>query len=133
MDTNQGGQGPLIAGVGGAALIILLFLPWASVNDVNASGWELFTIGDVFLLITGLVAIGAAVGAGGRLLPGLSLSGATALLGGIATILLLWLLIFDWFDGTSRMFWVFLALIAAAAIAFGGATAAQEDAPSRRG
>lgn len=134
MQKAQGSQGALIAGAGGALLIIFLFLPWFS-NGASASAWEAFTIGDIFLLFTGLVAIGAAVGAGGALLPGLSLNGATTLLGGIATVLLLWLLIFDWPSGASREIWTFLALIAAGAIAFGGYTASQEDAagPPARG
>jgi len=127
METNQRGQGGLIAGVGGAALIILLFLPWFGGGANNFNAWEVFTVGDIFFLITGLVAIGAALAAGGRLMPGLSLSSAAALLGGIATILILWLLVFDWPDGASRMLWAFVALIAAAAIAYGGASAAGED------
>lgn len=126
MDTSQGSPGPLIAGIGGAALIILLFLPWFGGDAGNFSAWERFALSDIFFLITGLVAIGAALAAGGRLLPGLSLSGAAALLGGIATILMLWLLIFDWPEGASRMFWAFLALIACAAIAYGGASSAEE-------
>lgn len=128
MEASQGSQGNLIAGAGGVALIILLFLPWVSVEGIdNPSGWELFRLGDVYFLIAGVVAIGAAVSAGGRLLPGLSLNGAASLLGGVATILILWLLIFDWPDQTSRTIWVFLALIAAGAIAFGGSSAAQDE------
>jgi len=112
-------------------LILFLFLPWASQGGVSASGWELLKIGDVFFLITGLVAIGAALGAGGALLPGLTLNGAAVLLGGVATVLMLWLVIFDWFDGASRTIWVFLALIAAAAVAYGAYSATQEEGPSR--
>jgi len=131
MNTSQGSQGALIAGAGGALLILFLFLPWVGLNGASANGWEVMTIGDVFFLITGLVAIGAALGAGGALLPGLTLNGAATLLGGVATVLLLWLLIFDWPEGTSRQIWVFLALIAAAAIAYGAYSATQEEGPSR--
>jgi hypothetical protein len=132
MDTSQTNQGNLIAAGAGVVLIILLFLPWASVEGAdNFSGWQVFTIGDIFFLITGLVAIAAALTAGGVLLPGLSWNGAATLLGGVATILMLWVLIFDWFDGTSRTIWVFLALIAAAAIAV-GAFMASDDRGSVR-
>jgi len=131
MNTSQGSQGALIAGAGGALLILFLFLPWVGLNGASANGWEVMTIGDIFFLITGLVAIGAALGAGGALLPGLTLNGAATLLGGVATVLLLWLLIFDWPEGTSRQIWAFLALVAAAAIAYGAYSATQEEGPSR--
>lgn len=117
----------MIAGGAGVALIVLLFLPWFTAEGADSlSAWEAFTIGDLFLLITGLVAIGAALTAGDAIIPGLSWNGAAMLLGGIATILILWLLI-DFPDPFSRGIWVFLALIAAGAIAFGAYTAAQED------
>lgn len=117
----------MIAGIAGAALIVFLFLPWYS-NGESFSGWEGQTTTDVYLLITGLVAIVAALTAGGAMnLPGVTMSGATALLGGVATILLLWLVIFDFPDGVDRGIGLFLALIAAAAIAYGGYTAAHED------
>lgn len=133
MESNQENQAGMIAAGGGLVLIVMLFLPWLSVEGIdNVSGWQLFTVGDIFFLITGLVAIGAALAGGGRLSPGLSWSGATALLGGIATVLLLWLLIFDWPDGTSRMLWAFVALIAAGAIAYGGYAASQEPAAEPR-
>lgn len=125
MDSNQGS---MIAGGAGVALIVLLFLPWFSVEGAdNLNAWQAFTIGDLFLLITGLVAIGAALTAGDAILPGLSWTGAAALLGAIATLLILWLLIFDWPEGTSRGIFAFVALIATAAIAFGAYTASQED------
>jgi hypothetical protein len=118
----------MIAGAAGIVLIVMLFLPWVSIEGVdNLSGWQLFIVGDIFFLITGLVGIAAALAAGGRLIPGLSWGGAAALLGSVATILLLWLLIFDWPDGTSRMLWVFIALVAAAGVAFGGFTSAEDE------
>jgi hypothetical protein len=54
------GLGQLVCGAGGALLIVSLFLPWAGAADVDLSGWELWTMADVFLLIVGLVAIGTA-------------------------------------------------------------------------
>lgn len=132
METSQGSQGHLIAGAGGAVLILMLFLPWVSIEGLdNLSGWQLFTVGDIFFLIAGLVGIGTVAAGGGRLLPGSSWSGAATLLGGVGTILMLWLLIFDWPDGTSRMLWAFVALIAVAAIAFGGYTSATEEGRGR--
>ncbi len=66
---------------------------------------------DVFFLIVGLVAIGMAL-TGGRLglfRPDLSLSGAADLLGLVATVLLTWLVTFDFPEGASREIGVFLA------------------------
>ena len=55
------------------------------------------------------------------------MNGATALLGGVATILLIWLIVFDFPEGASRGIGIFLSLVAAAAIAYGGYTAARDE------
>jgi hypothetical protein len=118
---SKPGPGQLIAGAGGALLIISLFLPWADVQGVSRSGWELWTMADVLFVIAGLIALGAAITGGriGLFRPDLSLNGATDLLGVVATVLLTWLIIFDFPEGASREIGVFLALIAAIAIAGG--------------
>src|SRR6476659_5716644 len=119
---SKPGLGQLIAGAGGALLIVSLFLPWADIEGVNRSGWELWTMADVFFLIAGVAALSAAVTGGriGLFRPDLSLNGATDLLGVVSTILLTWLIVFDFPEGASREIGVFLALIAAIAI-MGGA------------
>jgi hypothetical protein len=88
---------------------------------MHRTGFELLTIGDVFLLIVGLVAIAAALtwGRYGLFRPDLSMNGAADLLGLVATILLAWPILFDFPSGTSREVGVFLALVAAIAIAGG--------------
>ena len=95
--TDKYGLGQLIAGAGGVLLIVSLFLPWAGGRRREPSGWELWTMADVFLLIVGLVAIGTALTGGrfGLFRPDLSLNGAADLLGVVATVLLAWLIIFD--------------------------------------
>ena len=121
MTSTKYGLGQLICGTGGALLIVYLFLPWARAEDVNLSGWELWTMADVFLLIVGLFAIGMALTGGrfGVFRPDVSLRGAADLLGLVATVLLAWLLIFDFPEGASREIGVFLALIGAMAVAGG--------------
>jgi hypothetical protein len=122
MTTTTGrGPGPLIAGAGGVLLIVSLFLPWAGAGGVDRSGWELWTMADLFLCIAGFVAICAAVTGGryGLFRPDLSLIGATDLLGVVSTILLAWLLLFDFPEGADRELGAFLALIAAMTIAGG--------------
>jgi hypothetical protein len=121
MDMSQSAFGRLVAGAGGVLLIASLFLPWADIEGVGQSGWELWTMADVLFLIVGAVAIGAAITGGrfGLFRPDLSLNGAADILGVVATILIGWLLIFDFAEGASREIGVFLALIAAAAVAGG--------------
>ena len=121
MTSTKYGLGQLVCGTGGALLIVSLFLPWAGAADVDLSGWELWTMADVFLLIVGLAAIGTALTGGrfGLFRPDLSLCGAADLLGVVATVLLAWLVIFDFPGGGSREMGVFLALIGAMAVAGG--------------
>jgi hypothetical protein len=111
----------LVAGAGGVLLIVSLFLPWAEKGGVSRSGWELLTMADVSLLITGLCAIAAAITDGriGLFRPDLTLIGATDLLGLVAIVLITWFLIFDFPAGANREIGSFLALIAALTIAAG--------------
>jgi hypothetical protein len=117
MTSTKYGLGQLVCGGGGALLIVSLFLPWAG----DLSGWELWTMADVFFLIVGLAAIGTALTGGrfGLFRPDLSLRGAADLLGVVATVLLAWLVIFDFPEGATREIGVFLALIGAMVVAGG--------------
>ncbi len=104
MTTRKPKLGQVLAGAGGVLLIVSLFLPWASAADADRAGFELLTMGDVFLLIVGLVAIGAALtwGRFGLFRPDLSLTGAADLLGVVATIVVAWLILFDFPSGANR-------------------------------
>jgi hypothetical protein len=121
MTSTKSDPGRLICGAGGALLIVSLFLPWAGGAAADASGWELWTMADVFLLIVGLAAIAMALTGGrfGLFRPDMSLRGAADLLGVVATVLLIWLVFFDFPEGASREIGVFLALIGAMAVAGG--------------
>lgn len=122
MDTSRMSQGQQIAGVGGAVLFISLFLAWFG----DVSGWEGQSSTDIYMLITAAVAVATALTAGRGLdLPGMTMNGATALLGAVATILLIWLIVFDFPEGADRGIGIILALLAAAAIAYGGYEAAK--------
>ena len=132
MSASQTSQGQMIAAAGGVLLFIFLFLPWFGAGgDNNLSGWEGQSTTDIYLLITALVAIGAAL-TGGVVLPGLTMNGATALLGAVGTILLLWLVLFDFPDGADREIGLYLSLIAVAAVFGGGYAAAQGDVGGAR-
>ncbi len=126
MDSTRLSNGQRLAGIGGLLLIIFLFLPWFGEGAVSLNGWEGQSTTDLFLLITAIVAIASALpGAAGMLIPGLSLNGAAALLGGVGMILMLWLSFFDFAAGAEREIGVYLSLIATGAIGFGGFMAAQ--------
>lgn len=120
MTTEKLGQ--VVCGAGGVGLIVSLFLPWAGAGDTTVSGWELWTTADAFYLIVGVTAIAMAMTGGrfGLFRPDLSLRGAADLLGVIATVLLLWMLFFDFPAGASREIGAYLALLSAVAI-MGGA------------
>ena len=121
MESSNRRAGQLIAGAGGVLLIASLFLPWAERGGVSRTGWELWTMSDVFFLIAGLCAIAAAITGGrfGLFRPDLTLIGATDLLGLVAIVLIGWLLIFDFPAGADREIGAFLALIGAMTIAGG--------------
>src|SRR5688500_13207406 len=121
MDARQSRIGPLIAGTGGVLLIVSLFLPWADVEGAGRNGWELWTMADVLFLIVGIVAIAAAITGGrvGVFRPDVSLIGATDLLGVVSTVLIGWLVLFDFPAGAGREAGVFLALVAAMVVAGG--------------
>ncbi len=124
MNASSMGQGQKIAAAGGVGLFIFLFLPWFGSGDTGVSGWEGQSSTDVFMLITAVVAVAGAWLAGGFPVPGVSWGGATALLGAVATILLVWLIVFDFPDGVDRGLGIILSLVAAAAITYGGWTSA---------
>jgi hypothetical protein len=103
-------------------LIGSLFMPWSeSAAGASQSGWEMFNLSDLLFLITGLFGLAAAVTGGrfGFFRPDLSLNGTADILGVIATVLLVWLIAFDWPSGASREVGIYLALVAAAVLATG--------------
>ena len=121
MESSNRRAGQLIVGAGAVLLIVSLFLPWAETGGASRSGWELWTMADVFFLIAGLCAIAAAITGGrfGLFRPDVTLIGATDLFGVVATVLIGWLLIFDFPAGADREIGAFLALIGAMTIAGG--------------
>ncbi|WP_163707653.1 hypothetical protein [Mycobacterium timonense] len=110
----------LVAGAGGACLIVTLFLPWAGVDGVNRTGWEFNTVAAVLFLVAGVLGIVTAITGGqfGAGRPDLSLIAATDLLNTTSMLLLAWLIPFDFPEHATRQPGVFGALISAAATAF---------------
>jgi hypothetical protein len=127
MDTSRLSPGDMIAGAGGIGLFLFLFLDWFSVG----SAWELFDLTDIVLAAIALVVIAlVALRAMGNevSVPG-GRATVIALLGAAATAMVL-----TWaFEGEERKIGLWLALLAALAITFGGWQALRDRvAPTHR-
>jgi hypothetical protein len=148
VDVNRLSQGQMVAAVSAILLFIFTFLPWFGVSGGIISGggvvtasknfslWEIENPLDIFLLIVILVALLPAVmtlvggGAEGGGLAGM----ATALLGGIGTLMIFYQLFdHDFFGvGFSTKIGFWLGFLACAGIAVGGYLSMQDDAGGER-
>lgn len=138
--------GEKVAGASGVALILIMFIfDWFSVEAAGGIGpsfggnaWEVFGGIDIVLFLAALAGIGLAVMAASQSnvnMP-VALSAITAGLGALATVLVIYRIISppdgglgDLID-VSRSIGVFLGLIAAAGITYGGWVAMQEEGTS---
>jgi hypothetical protein len=134
-------QGQMIAAVGGVVLLVAMFLPWVGVSgpsvpsglpggvDTSTSEdiWKGSSL-DIYLLITGVVALLPALMALTDSAEEFSfVSAATLLLGAVAVILVIAFLTVDFPDGAERKIGAFVGLGAAIVIAVGGFRAMQEE------
>jgi hypothetical protein len=121
MTTINPGLGRLLAGFGGVLLIASLFMPWSEVAGHAYTGWEAVSVWDVFVLVTGVCGIAAAVTGGrfGFFRRDLSFNGMTDIFGVVLGVLIVWFISFDFPSGASREIGVYLALAGAAAVATG--------------
>lgn len=145
MDTSKISFGEMIAGASALALFIFMLLPWYGASakvggfsaSANRSAWGAFSFIDILLFLVILVAIGLVIArATGNVPelpqpPGLIVAGA----GAFAVVLILFRLLVVPDGGVdvegvdfSRKIGIFLGLIAAAGITFGGWTAMNERA-----
>jgi hypothetical protein len=135
-------QGQMIAAVGGIALLVAMFLPWVGVSGPSLSSglpggvdtstseniWKGSSL-DIYLLITGVVALLPALMALTDSAEEFSfVSAATLLLGVVAVILVIAFLTVDFPDGADRKIGAFVGLGGAIVIAVGGFRAMQEEA-----
>ena len=130
-------QGQIIAAVGGIALLVAMFLPWIGISGPSLPGgvdtssseniWEGSSL-DIYLLITGVVAILPALLALTDSAAEFSfVSAATLLLGTVAVILVIAFLTVDLPNGADRKIGAYVGLGAAVVIAVGGFRAMQEE------
>jgi hypothetical protein len=120
-------QGQMISAVGGIALLVAMFLPWAGVTGHSDDIWKGSTL-DIYLLITAVVALLPALLAVTDSAEEFSfVSAATLLLGVVAVILVIAFLTVDFPDGLDRKVGSFVGLGAAIVVAVGGFRAMQEE------
>jgi hypothetical protein len=148
MDIDRLSTGEKIAGGSAVLLFIFMFFDWFKVSvdgnglfSVNFGGnaWEAFSQIDIILLIVVIVAVGVAVIriADAVFEPPFSLNAVTAVLGALAVLLILYRII-DPPGDTSGVpgvdinpaIGIFLGLIAAAGVTYGGYRAMQEEGTS---
>jgi hypothetical protein len=130
LDTQRLRQGEIVAGIGGLALFIFLFLDWFGLGDAGVSGWDSLG-GDVTGFIVGLTAIsgimlGVLAAAGSRLNIPVPRGGITAALGWLTVGIILWRILATP-DEADIKFGLFLGLAAAVAIAVGATLVLRED------
>lgn len=147
MDISRLRKGEQIAAAGGVALFIVMFLGWygvkASVSGITQSGpsanaWEVFSLIDIVLFATAVVAVGLAVLTATQRTVNLPVaaSAITAALGILSLALVLYRVIDP--PGTggdflgaevdiTRKIGLFLGLIATGAIAAGGWLSMQDE------
>jgi hypothetical protein len=130
LDTQRLRQGEIVAGIGGLALFIFLFLDWFGLGDDGVSGWDSLG-GDVTGFIVALTAIsgivlGALAAAGSRLNIPIPRGGVTAALGWLTVGIILWRILATP-EGADIKFGLFLGLAAAIAIAVGATLVLRED------
>lgn len=153
MDTSRLGRGEMIAAVSAVVLLLVMFIfSWFSLGgdegdqadeagiDTGGNAWEVFSFIDIILFITVLVAIGLAIMAANAQRAELPVAGSALVAGlGILSVLLILFRIIspptgDIPDGLeveiARNIGVFLGLISAAGIAYGGYRSMQEEGTS---
>jgi uncharacterized membrane protein YhaH (DUF805 family) len=152
MNVERLSTGEKIAGVSAILLFIFMFFDWFTaevsvssgsfVGSASAGGsaWDALEVIPIFLVIAIVAAVGVAVV---RLTdadfePSISMNAVVALLGGLAVVLILYRIIDKPGGGSlagvsvdvSPAVGIFLGLIAAAGIAYGGYRAMQEEGAS---
>ncbi len=149
MELDKLNTGEKVSAVSAILLFVFMFFEWFGVKVSGVSGfsgtvageggsaWDALDVIPIFLMLAIVVAIGVAVIrlTDADLEPPVSLNAIVAALGGFAVLLILYRIIsppdFGSFGGVTveatLKFGIFLGLIAAAGIAYGGYSAMREE------
>jgi hypothetical protein len=152
MDVDRLSTGEKIAGVSAVLLFVFMFFDWFSVDVSASSGlisasastggsaWDALDTIPVFLMIAIVAAVGVAVVriTDAAFEPTISMNAVVAVLGALAVVLILYRIVDTPGGGSvpgvsvdvSPAIGIFLGLIAAAGITYGGYRAMQEEGTS---
>jgi hypothetical protein len=149
MDVNRLRGGERIAAIGGVALFIFMFFTWfeapgldqvpdtglggAFKEQLSANAWESFDFLDIIMFLTVIASVGLAVMTMTQRSVNLPVaaSAITAGLGILSTVLIVYRILNPIGDPNfDRKIGLFLGLIAAAAVAYGGWRSMQEEGTS---
>lgn len=121
MSTINPALGRALAGLGGALLVASLFLPWSELRGQTQTGFETLAVWDLFVLVTGICGLVAALTGGrfGFFRPDLSFNAMTDIFGVVLTLLVGALLVFDLPAGASAEAGAYLGLLGALVVATG--------------
>ena len=121
MTTINPTLGRWLAAFGGLALLGSLYMPWSEVTGVTRTGWQVASVWDVLVVMTGVCGIAAGVTGGrfGFFRSDLSFNAMTDIFGVALTILIVWLIAFDFPAGAGRELGVYIALAGAVFVATG--------------
>jgi hypothetical protein len=136
MELSRLRQSDLIAGLGGVALLITMFLDWYSLSlggfvSVGVNAWEAFSITDLILALAALSGIAVAALTASRRSPALPVAAGviSTTLGAFATLLVLYRILNQ--PGPNEFvnveFGAFLGLLSALAVAVGGFRAIRDE------
>jgi hypothetical protein len=149
MELSRLRQGDLVAGIGGVALLVVMFLDWYAAGgsasfqgreidiSLGFNAWQAFSITDLILALTALSGIALAVLTAARRSPALPVAAGviTSTLGALASLLVFYRILNQ--PGPNEFvevkFGAFLGFLAVLAVAVGGYLAMRdeegEDAP----
>jgi hypothetical protein len=150
MEVDKLSTGEKVSAVSAVLLFVFMFFDWFGVKvsgvpgfsgEVTSSGggsaWDALDVIPIFLMLAIVVAIGVAIVrlTDADVEPPVSMNAIVAALGGFAVLLILYRIVFppdfDSFGGVSvdatLKFGIFLGLLAAAGIAYGGYSAMREE------
>jgi hypothetical protein len=151
MDVDRLSTGEKVAGISAVLLFIFMFFDWFSVSVSGGSGlfsgsvgggsaWDALDFIPIILLITIVAAIGVAALrlAEAAFEPAISVNAVVAVLGGLSVLLILFRIVDPPGGGSvpglsvdvSPALGIFLGLLAAIGIAYGGYRAMQEEGAS---